>query len=1441
MKHHQAGQLADAHACYQKALTIDPDHPDALHLAGVSLLQQRRFKEAEPFIARAVEIRPDNPNYRLNFGLALKGAGRAQEALASYRAALKLNPQYAEAYNCMGTLLNHMGDHRKSISALKKAIEIKPDYAEAHLNMGNAFQWLGLPGESIPCYRRAIRIKPDYANAYNSMGNALEGLKKKEAALECFRNVLKLEPGNLQAFSSYVHLLQHTCQWRRLEPLSEKMHQNTVSELAAGVKTSQSPFVSLTRQDDPRLNMEIARSWSRELACSISQTGIRFSFEQRPRNPEKLKIGYISSDFMDHPVAHLCAGMFQHHSRERFHIYCFSAGVDDGSEYRRRIRETCDHFIDIRGMAAIDAARLIHRNEVDILVDLSGHTGAHRLDVCALKPAPIQASWLGFTGTSGSGFIDYIIVDQIVAPVSQAEYYTEKCVYMPDCYQISDDKCLQSSYFADRRSEKLPGEGMVFCSFNSPYKIEPVMFAVWMRILKRTPNSVLWLSGMNRTARRRLRQAAESHHVSAGRLVFSKRVPSKADHLIRHGLADLALDTRIFNGHATTADALWAGVPVLTLPGRQFASRVAASVLTSAGLPELIVNSLQEYENLAVSLAENSEKLNALRRRLIENRTCAPFFNTKRFVGHLETAYAGMWRNLIEHGQPKTIEVSVPVSTKSDQPSPGRPVPFDLNLELQRAVRLHQTGKVEQAEEGYKKILGYSPDQPDALNLSGVIEYRRGNYKEAERRIGRALSLVPNSPGIVNNLGLVLVKLGKPAEAAAHYRSILSINPNLFDVNNNLGLALEKEGKPDEAEACFRKALEIRPEYLEAMSNLGRLLQKRNRLDEAEAWFRKLLEIDPANTSAFAGMGSLYGMRMEFDRSIAWYKQGLEVSPENTELRLNLGNAYNRAGRYAEAIPCYQAVLKQQPEHYDALINMGSALKQSGRNKDAESCYRKAVEVQPQTVMGNYNLGTLLRDIGKQEEAILYYRRTLAVEPGHIMAANNLYGIFEKLCRWDDLAVLGLELDTLSDACLAEGRKTVETPMSSVSRYMNPERNYRVAESWSREIENRTAELKIEFVHKRSGRERLRIGYVSSDLNNHPVGHLMAGVFELHDRRRFEIYCYASGKPDACGYRDRIKAGCGHFIDIEHTPHPEAAKRINADEIDILVDLNGHTTGARLEVFALRPAPINITYLGFPGTTGAAFIDYLIADETVVPKEHEPWYSERLIMMPHTFQVNDNSQPVGSPPGRASAGLPEDRFVFCSFNNIRKIEPGVFDAWMQILKQSGNSVLWMAGPSGEARKNLKFEAGKRGVDPKRLLFAGKLPAKADHLARIGLADIALDPFIYNGHTTTTDSLWAGVPVLTLLGNHFASRTSAGLLNAAGMPEMIARSRESYIRKAVELFCSKPDVERLKETLRRNKHQAPLFDTPAFVRRLETAYRIVWEKFKAGKAPAGVRL
>jgi protein O-GlcNAc transferase len=695
---HQQGRSEEAIRRIMGAVAQQPENRVfrsnlylVLFAAGNTYLISRAFPEAVDCFLKAMRIQPENADLHHNLGAAYQEMGQLEKAIAHYQLAIELDPGLAEAhYNSANAMRLHDGVNETVIEAYRTALALRPDYVDASFNLAKAFDELERIEDAITYYLHTLAIEPDFVDAHNGLGNAYMKLGRHEAAMACYEQAIRINPhfhegfynqalackllGRMEAAAEFakkslalnpefgdassllVQVYQQACAWSDLEAACKRLDATTQRELAAGRCPSEQPFLSFTRHIDPGLNLRVARAWSDAAATCISHLGGAFGHGHRKPKDGKLVIGYVSERFRNAATAHLMLQLFGLHDRRRFTVYAYSYGKDDGSAYRKRIVEDADRFVDIRHLSDLEAARRIHEDGVDILVDLMGYMKDNRISIFAFRPAPVQVEYLGYPGTTGADFMDYLIADHVVVPAGEEAFFAERLVRMPDCYQINDNAQKISPRCFSREACGLSENAFVYASFNTDYKIDRHTFHTWMRILNQVPGSVLWLLVRSAETRRNLIDAAGAAGVARDRLVFAAGLP-KHEHLARIRLADLALDTRVVNGHTTTSDCLWAALPVVTLKGNHFASRVSASLITAVGLPELVCDSLEAYESLAVSLAQDTRKLSKIRRQLTDEKMTAPLFDSGRTVRNLEKAFTRMWENYTQGCPPQAFNV----------------------------------------------------------------------------------------------------------------------------------------------------------------------------------------------------------------------------------------------------------------------------------------------------------------------------------------------------------------------------------------------------------------------------------------------------------------------------------------------------------------------------------------------------------------------------------------------------------------------------------------------------------------------------------------------------------------------------------------------------------------------------------------------------------------
>jgi predicted O-linked N-acetylglucosamine transferase (SPINDLY family) len=754
---------------------------------------------------------------------------------------------------------------------------------------------------------------------------------------------------------------------------------------------------------------------------------------------------------------------------------------------------------------------------------------------------------------------------------------------------------------------------------------------------------------------------------------------------------------------------------------------------------------------------------------------------------------------------------------------------------LDQARSHHEAGRLAEAERLYAGVLESEPGNPVALHLAGVAALQQGRLEPASQRIEAALAAKPDYAEAWGNLGIVLGKLGRLAEAIAAQRRAIELVPGFAEAHYNLGNALRGAGERAAAEDCYRRAIALRPNYPAAHLNLGVALEEAGRLAEATAAYRRVIALQPSHATAHVRVGNALFAAGDASEAVTALNRAIALDPTLYEAHSNLAIFLRAQRRLDEAEAACRRAIALKPEAMTAHSTLGGVLIEAGRAEEGIAAWRSALAIKPDAEI-LYALGSHLAGARRKDEAIACFDRAVAVRPDDVRSLSASTHQRRHLCRWDGLA----EDEARVLARLRQGKGRV-SPFELLATDATLEDQLLAAAAFVRPM---TLAPELQFQHgPAQAKERLRLGYLSADFHEHATAHLTAELFERHDRARFEVIGYSTMPGDGSAMRARLERGFDRFVDLAATGDDAAARRIHDDGVDILIDLKGHTEGARLPILARRPAPLQVSFLGYPGTMGADFIDYAIVDRHVARPEEQAFFRERLVHLPDSYQPNDRQRRIAetAPPqaetGREEAGLPDRGIVFCCFNNSYKITAEIFSIWMRLLAAVPGSVLWLLEANPAVRDNLAREAVLRGVLPDRLVWAPRLPP-ARHLARHRLADLFLDTRPYNAHTTASDALWAGLPVLTCPGATFAGRVAASLLHAAGLPELVAPSLADYEALALRLASDPASLAALKAKLAANRLTTPLFDSARFTRHLEAAYRRMWEMRQAGEAATG---
>ena len=628
----QNNRLEQANGILNELALLRKDDPGIFYSLGFIASLKHEHEQAIELYDKAIGLNPQDQAALINKGASLNELKRYEEALGALDSAIALNPATAQAWSNKGTTLNELKLYEEALSHYEKALGLDPGYAEAWLNKGVTYAELKRYEEALAHYNKALEINPNDLEAWSNKGTALNELKRYEAAAQSFQKVITLNPQFPFGKGVFLHAKLHACDWTGIDDLYRSICQD-ISEN----KKSADPFGFQGICDDEALLKKCAEIFSSAKFPSLE----KLHLGRVSKNHPKIRIGYLCGEFREQATSILMTELWELHDKNQFEIYAFDNGWDDQSPRRKRIEAAFDGLIDVSRMSDTQAAKAIADKEIDILVNLNGFFGRPRQGVFARKPAPVQVNYLGFPGTIGANYIDYLIADSTVIPDDSRQHYSEKIVRLPHCYQTNDSKRLISDRQFSREELGLPKEGFVFCCFNNSYKILPQTFDSWMKILHAVKGSVLWLIEDNLEANQNLRKEAKVRGIDPQRIIFAKRLPLP-EHLARHRCADLFLDTLPYNAHTTASDALWAGLPVITLTGKSFPGRVATSLLKAIDLPKLITNTPAEYEELAIALASHPEKPGEIKKQLNQNRLTTPLFNASLLTKNIEAAYRSM-------------------------------------------------------------------------------------------------------------------------------------------------------------------------------------------------------------------------------------------------------------------------------------------------------------------------------------------------------------------------------------------------------------------------------------------------------------------------------------------------------------------------------------------------------------------------------------------------------------------------------------------------------------------------------------------------------------------------------------------------------------------------------------------------------------------------------
>jgi protein O-GlcNAc transferase len=1030
LQHFRRGEWQHAEQLYLQVLAEDPGQVDALHILAMIAGQTGRADRAIEYLRAVLRARPGWAGAHNTLGMVFITQNRLPEAAASFQEAARLEPEFAVAHSNLGNALRALGRPADAVASLQRALRLAPGSAEAYYNLGLAWQALNNPVEAHANFQHAVSLKPGYAEAQFQLGITFGQFHEAETSLE---ETIRLDPGCAQAHHNLGMMLQEERRFEaaiasyetalRLEPVRAETYRRI-----ANVRTAQGRLddaidayraaLRLKSDDehihsaliftlnyhpghDARMLREEYARWSQQHAEPLRAL-IR-PHTNRPDPARRLRIGYVSPDFRDHADSFFTIPLLSNHDHRECEIFCYS-GVARPDALTDRLRGYADVWRSTVGLTDQQLADLVRRDEIDILVDLKMQTANNRLLVFARKPAPVQVAWLAYPGTTGLSTMDYRLTDPYLDPPGLFDaFYSEESFRLPETFWCYDPLSDEPSVNAPPARAGV----ITFGSLNNFHKVNEECLRLWSRVLKAVPESRLLLLAPRDPARERVLAILEEQGIGASHVEFAADRLSRLEYLSLYHRIDVALDPLPYNGHTTSLDAFWMGVPTLTTIGKTVVGRAGWSQLCNLGLQDLAAETPDEFVELAVRLTGDRRRLEELRSTLRLRMQASPLMDGRRFARHVEEAYRQMWCRWCERARHESKGAAVsPVPPSEGQGAEVAESPTRQSLVA--ASQHFRQGRWQEAEQLCRRVLEVDQEEVDALHLLAVITGQTGREDEAAGYLRTVVRLRPASPDAHNNLGNVLMlgnaqkEQAKLDEAIANYRQAVRLRPDFSEAFNNLGNALLVQEQLADAEACLRQALLLKPTYADAHYNLGIVLSKLHRLDEAVACHQQALRLNPGSAEAHVSLGNVYSDLGRLDDAIDAWRAALALKPEHAGAHHNLGRALEELGRHEEAIVSLQAALQIKPDYADALLNLGSAYDNLGRYDEAAASYRRALDHEPEMAGAHNNLGTVLYAQGNFEAADACFRRAIDLEPDYAHAHWNqalsllLQGEFER-------------------------------------------------------------------------------------------------------------------------------------------------------------------------------------------------------------------------------------------------------------------------------------------------------------------------------------------------------------------------------------------------------------------------------------------------------------
>ncbi len=1308
-----------------RAVSASPNDANLRVTLGFALIQLRDFAEAKRHLNRAILLAPENANAFYLLGRTAHKQGDLSAAIENFSEALQIKPDFEVVFGDWAAACIQLGQVDEAKRIIEEGISRFPDSPDLQYRLGTVQVEAQEYELAIASYRNALAKNPGYPEAHHFLGQALAQIGEVDQAIQSVRRGLAFRPGDLASMSSLLWLLSFQPDHLAARYLLEaRRYGETVKALAR-------PY----------------RSW---------RSSRRDDGEHTP-----LRIGLVSGDFWAHPVGLFLEGALTQLDRKKFALHAYSMNRRDDA-VTSRLKACCATWTSILEMNDAEAARRIHDDGIDILIDLSGHSGYNRLPLFAWKPAPAQVSWLGFLASTGVPGMDFVLADPIAVPESNSDQFTEEVWRLPETFNCltppGDDNDLPVAEPPVVRNGYI-----TFGSFQRINKLSDTALALWARVLHEVPGAKLLLRNQGLgcpEARTKLLARMAFAGIDVSRVVLRPGILGRIEYLTSYSEVDIALDTLPYRGTTTTCEALWMGVPTITLGGQTMLGRVGASLMTCAGLGAWVSWSEEEFIKLAVKHATNTSALVLLRAGLRRKLAGSALFDASRFARQFEHAMLGIWAQLRSQAQ------------ASDGEQMAQP----------RAIRVAQ---------GVDSPAG--AETPAMRARQAVSE---GNLALASHEYRLALERDPANGDLQLGLAYVLIEQGHFANAMPCLESALGSDPENPDTHYLLSRVARSEDNLELVIKHLERARALNPDFEFALRDLARALFECGYADRAVQVIEDGLRRFPESADFHYYLGNIKSARKDYEGAIASYQNALLYEPDYAEVHYNIGHALIEARCAEQALPSLDRALAINPDYVEAHNNRGYVMLALKKYDAALESHRSALRLSPQDTDALHNIGYIHMDMGHVQEAMESFRKVLAIKPDYYPAHNSL------------LWLLSFQPSAASGAYIREARHFGEKVAALAKPYNR----------------RKCREDRKHLVVDAGPQARLRVGLVSGDFRLHPVGFFLEGVLANLNPETLELFAYSMG-PWEDALTNRVKPYFEHWTSITDLSDEEAAHRIYEDGVDVLIDLAGHSGYNRLPVFAWKPAPVQVSWLGYLASTGVPGMDYVIADPISAPAYIEDQFSEKLWRLPETF--NCFTPPIEHPALTVTVppALRNGYVTFGSFQRLNKVSDLTLAAWAKILHAMPGSRLRLQNPQIDnalTRSELSVRLQKAGIAEDRVLLNGVIDGRENHLAAHGLVDIILDTYPYPGTTTTCEALWMGVPTVAWGGETMLARVGASLMTCVGLKDWVAWSEEEYVALAIEHGSNIGKLARLRENLRAIASVTALFDARRFAVQLEDA-------------------